>query len=422
MRMYVPFLVLTLLYAILASSGYSSSDTSMTMEEDDEQSKHHQHPPIIPAEFSIVDKYHHHQQEHYRIERQRASHTAMHKLLVDLVYDGIPQDEDEYYPFEPMTVRKVGDSGRKVDPRQLPVEDYAAALQNFIRPEYHTALKKYYEDAEETRKHNLLYLLEKLQGPSRDRTRRILSEYVDESIWKSTSTTGETTTTALNKEAGDMVSVHLYLSAPGTAALANHTDITDIAVLQLDGAKEWFLCTAAKQKEQDNDMIQPTSSPWPFTTLFSEKLKSCATYSEKEMDSSLLECEKTTLYPGDVLFLPRRVVHSARALPDMYSAHLTFGYHDHDQYNACVDDHEMEEDAPIMMSNLLYSRRGLQTSCDGGCDTGCQFEDSQICDGGCDSSCDNWGGSCDGGCDSSCYPVQSWECDESCDSSCDNIF
>ena len=32
--------------------------------------------------------------------------------------------------------------------------------------------------------------------------------------------------------------VHLHMSSPGVAALSNHTDTTDIAVLQLEGEKE----------------------------------------------------------------------------------------------------------------------------------------------------------------------------------------
>lgn len=44
----------------------------------------------------------------------------------------------------------------------------------------------------------------------------------------------------------------------------------------------------------------------------SNKLDSCTTFRKDEIAS--LNCVRTTLSPGDVLFLPRRVVHSARAL------------------------------------------------------------------------------------------------------------
>ena len=36
--------------------------------------------------------------------------------------------------------------------------------------------------------------------------------------------------------------VHLYLSGPRMSALRNHTDNSDIVVLQLAGRKRWLLC------------------------------------------------------------------------------------------------------------------------------------------------------------------------------------
>ena len=94
--------------------------------------------------------------------------------------------------------------------------------------------------------------------------------------------------------------IHLYLSSRNAAALANHTDVTDIFVLQLDGAKEWTLC-----EETGFD-----------TDKFRDKLSTCTTYSDFEIDN--LVCKRTTLHPGDALYLPKRVVHSARASEEMF--------------------------------------------------------------------------------------------------------
>ena len=80
---------------------------------------------------------------------------------------------------------------------------------------------------------------------------------------------------------------HVYVSSEGGSALANHTDVTEILVVQLLGRKEWLHC-----REKSNLA--------PFLAV-SEKLDRCTTYSAAEMDA--LECDRTTTAPGDVLYL-----------------------------------------------------------------------------------------------------------------------
>lgn len=312
---------------------------------------------IIPGDF--VDKH------RYRIERQRLSADDTFQLLNDLIYHGIPAEGEDGFPK--MALKKIGYAGTKID-HQHKVEDYGTALQNFIKPEHHLNFEE---------KHSLLYLLEQLEGPSRVRTNSIISDFASESILK------------------DGGSAHLYMSAPGMAALDNHTDTTDIVVLQLDGAKEWLLCTAKNTDE-------PSSTPiW-------NKLNSCSTYRDHEMES--LECERTTLYPGDVLFLPRRVVHSAQALSDTYSAHLTFGYNDDIACTNFAPSHSPD-------SPLLRQLRGL---CDGYCDDGCDGPAiGSSCDESCNSGCDYFSKSCDENCSTGCDETKLDSCDESCDHSCD---
>ena len=99
---------------------------------------------------------------------------------------------------------------------------------------------------------------------------------------------------------------HVYVSSPGAAALANHTDVTDVLVLQLRGAKAWRVCDAAQPALGDG------------------KLDTCATYDAGEM-ASLRRCDDVALRAGDVLFIPRRSVHSARAAGGAPSTHLTLG-------------------------------------------------------------------------------------------------
>ena len=99
-------------------------------------------------------------------------------------------------------------------------------------------------------------------------------------------------------DAGD--TVHVYASAPGASALANHTDTADVLVHQVLGRKTWFVCASAADE--------------------SPKLGTCATYGDDEVEPFLDSCSTLTLGPGDSLLLPRRSLHSARAYDDAPSA------------------------------------------------------------------------------------------------------
>ena len=103
---------------------------------------------------------------------------------------------------------------------------------------------------------------------------------------------------------------HVYLSSPGASALANHTDVTDVLVIQLVGSKEWIFCPP----RQDSVTVFDTA-----------KLGQCTTYDDVEM-ADLDRCERATLSPGSIMYLPRRTVHSARATADEPSVHLTVGF------------------------------------------------------------------------------------------------
>ena len=119
----------------------------------------------------------------------------------------------------------------------------------------------------------------------------------------------------------DCASAHVYVSPPGQAALANHTDSGDVAVWQLMGAKEWLTCAATFGGDE---LRLPAS--------FSAKVGSCARYGDDEMrdvladargDADFFDCETATLSAGEGLYVPRRTLHSARATTSGFSAHVT---------------------------------------------------------------------------------------------------
>ena len=165
-----------------------------------------------------------------------------------------------------------------------------------------------------------------------------------------------------NRVMEDGGTMHMYVSAPGAAAMANHTDTTDIFVLHLDGAKEWMLC---EERDEAQD------------SYLTHKLDACTTYNEEEIET--FKCETVTLYPGDGLFLPKRVVHSAMATSLIPSVHLTIAFpNDSDDDGGegiCMEPEEIDLE--------LISRRRLpcHRDCTGrtafryptGCDRNCNI-------------------------------------------------
>ena len=176
---------------------------------------------------------------------------------------------------------------------------------------------------------------------------------------------------------------HVYISGHGASALPNHTDVTEIVVLQLLGRKEWLYCRA-----------KPRAAGFAATLfpLEANKLVKCETYDDAEMNSGALDCERVVTSPGDVLFLPRRTVHSARAVDGNYSVHLTIGIKSPRRARRRASDDRESADR-----RLQTALDDCTTSCDSSCsdqcdDMGC---DSEGCDG---SGCDE-GGCDDPGCD-----------------------
>ncbi len=96
---------------------------------------------------------------------------------------------------------------------------------------------------------------------------------------------------------------NLYITPSGYQAFNRHYDTHDVLVLQLKGIKNWKLF--------DSPIVLPHASQ---------------PYDKSGFDLSLLEpIKELTISPGDILYLPRGVVHEAIAL-DQLSIHLTIGF------------------------------------------------------------------------------------------------
>lgn len=289
----------------------------------------------------------------FRIERNFVPATETKKLLHQIVNEGMETDESR---LDHGTVTVFGDRGNHYAD-QLDKAEFASALQSFVSHELGQQPNQPFANQ------SLVYYLEILSTTTLQKNEELIQQVVDNSVLE------------------DGGTIHLYLSSPGVAALDNHTDVTDIVVLQLDGEKEWLLC---KEKMLEDNSLERKRNK---DISFMNKLDSCSSYKDDEIEQ--MDCEHTVLRPGDALFLPRRVVHSARATLEAYSAHLTFGFKNED---ACRN------------FPMLAAHRDLECVevCDGSCD--------KDCDGLCNQGCDYWGDSCDSSCDN--------KCDEDCDKDC----
>jgi bifunctional lysine-specific demethylase and histidyl-hydroxylase NO66 len=99
---------------------------------------------------------------------------------------------------------------------------------------------------------------------------------------------------------GHRVQANAYLTPPGAAGLAPHHDTHDVFVLQVAGTKSWALREPVLEAPLDRNVSDHDAAA---------------------TQPLLLEADLT---PGDALYMPRGVVHSAAA-QEQLSLHLTVG-------------------------------------------------------------------------------------------------
>jgi lysine-specific demethylase/histidyl-hydroxylase NO66 len=123
------------------------------------------------------------------------------------------------------------------------------------------------------------------------------------------------------------VQANAYLTPPGAAGLAAHHDTHDVFVLQLHGSKHWIV------REPVVD------APLP----------------RHRCDHALAEARpilfETTLRPGSCLYLPRGVVHAARA-QEGSSLHLTIGVLAVTAYDVVRRVTDMAADVPALRRSM----------------------------------------------------------------------
>jgi Cupin superfamily protein len=309
------------------------------------------------------------------VNRNVIPKAVAHKLYQDLVK--LPSEVD--VSIDPRVIGFLGDAGSKA---------YTPSTSVDILSKLHSLVNSKQDDALMIAE-SAIVRIEYLQGKAHNDAMDLIDEVVPQHV---TEPEG---------------SIHLYISSPNMAALGNHTDTTDIYVLQLDGSKDWLVCEESQFLNQN----------------IRSKLDSCTTYDTVEMDN--MNCKEFTLLPGDGFFLPKRVVHSARAADEANSAHLTFGFSNTLCYEEDLRVHPTDLQAHASTSRNLqrivctvgndFSNPAL--SCDGGFGTSCDSCSCNKDQGG--TSCDSGVLACDEGCIITCnfIPSETGSCDENPDKS-----
>ena len=114
------------------------------------------------------------------------------------------------------------------------------------------------------------------------------------------------------------VFANLYLTPPLGQAVEAHADDRDVLVLQLAGSKHWRLLGA-----------RPPRPPIPFP-MSDEQVGKAGLAVPQSTLSDAAAAEEFELHGGDVLYIPRGIVHEARTGSSAPSLHLTIAVPTHD--------------------------------------------------------------------------------------------
>jgi hypothetical protein len=102
------------------------------------------------------------------------------------------------------------------------------------------------------------------------------------------------------------VKVNVYITPPGQQGAPIHPDVQDVFVLQMEGAKEWHIY---------EDRVYEAVETLEHIDGFG--------YTRPALPGEPTLALRTVLETGDLLYLPRGVLHRAVAPPDRPSLHLT---------------------------------------------------------------------------------------------------
>jgi len=132
-----------------------------------------------------------------------------------------------------------------------------------------------------------------------------------------------------------LVGSNVYMTPGGTQGLAPHHDDVDVFVLQLSGSKEWNLY---------------------------EPVEDFPLYCSKDLnveDDNLVKCASVSMKPGDILYMPRGLVHEAKVSKGCEpSVHLTISTFQLNVWSKYLEEFLSE----IRLSSIRSFRESLPVS------------------------------------------------------------
>jgi ribosomal protein L16 Arg81 hydroxylase len=131
--------------------------------------------------------------------------------------------------------------------------------------------------------------------------------------------------------------VNLYLTPMGGAGFPAHFDITDGFIVQCGGAKDWTIY----EEYVDQTSLPTADTPW-----------------EPERYKPIGSGKSIALRLGDVLYLPRGVMHAARCT-DEHSLHLTISLESLTYTDILLSEvRRLAHDIPVLRSRIPWSWEG----------------------------------------------------------------
>ncbi|GBG33295.1 Bifunctional lysine-specific demethylase and histidyl-hydroxylase NO66 [Hondaea fermentalgiana] len=249
----------------------------------------------------------------------------------------------EYYETKPLLVRRNKTGQTTYFDGLLAKTDIEKALQaGKLQHNRDFSLTAYRDGARKTLMHDteavadakeVMSLFGETQGAS---VRLLRPQELSKTIWK--------LVTLMEGLFGCGGGANAYLTPKGSQGFAPHYDDIDAFILQLEGAKEWTVYHHYESKKQDDDDDEEAEEEgeedgkddddaeddeedeededpdvlFPRNPRYSSK-----DFTEEQVAKHLKVAIHTTLEPGDVLYIPRGMVHHARSKLREHSLHVT---------------------------------------------------------------------------------------------------
>ena len=132
----------------------------------------------------------------------------------------------------------------------------------------------------------------------------------------------------LEKALGQPLSMNIYMSGPSGSALKPHSDRYDVFIVQLAGAKDWELCFFTSDLyKTDADWGNYNDAVRALELKQTAGLGALGALKNQQKDRRVGQrCRMITMKKGDILYMPKGVVHSARTNPSyLTSIHAAVG-------------------------------------------------------------------------------------------------